>query len=235
MLKYKLVKVDFDKLEDAQKALYKQDGDDYILEVEGATSKTKLEEFRANNVLLTENAKKFENIDLDKYKQFQETDRKLRDKELIDKGDFETLVSERLAAHTSDANAKIETANNLAAETTLKYNTLIDKVEIEGAATKAFASHKIRPDAQSLIMADIKSRFSVDNGAVIGKDGDKIMTGKDGNLTVDEFVSNQPEFTRVPNNSGGGNGNEGDNTPGMNKGNTSTDRIANGLKALQAG
>lgn len=235
MLIFKLNKEEYDKLEDAQKALYKANGDDFILEVEGATSKTKLEEFRTNNHDLENKLKAFDGIDLEKYKTLQETDRKIRDKELIDKGDFETLVSERLAVSTSDFNAKLEVATTLATETTKKYNTLVDKVEIEGAATKAFTQHNIRPDAQNLIMADIKSRFSVDNGVVIGKDGEKIMTGKDGNLTVDEFVSNQPEFTRVPNNSGGGNGNEGDNTPGMNKGNTSTDRIANGLKALQAG
>jgi len=232
MLKFKVNKEEFDKLEESVQAYYSADGENYVMQIEGATSKDKLDEFRNTNVDLLKQVKANEGINMDKYNAMLETERKVRDKELIASGDFDTLVKERTASMQSDFQAKIDNANNSVIGITDKYNQLVTKTEIEGAAHKAFVSSKIRPEAQDAVMSQIRSTFSVDeNGAVVGKNGDAILTGADGNLTISEFVSNQPDFMRVPNQAGGGQGNEGDNHGGMIQGKTSQDKISNGLAA----
>lgn len=232
MLKYKLSKEDFEKLDDAVKAFYAADGDNYVLQAEGAVDKAKLDEFRQSNVDLLKKQKSLEGVDLDKYNSMLETERKIRDKELIDKGDIDTLIAERLAAQTSDFEAKLANAQGTATQATEKYHALVSKTEIEGAAFKAFGAAKIRPDAHDAVMAQIKSKFSVgEDGSVIAKDGDKILTGADGNLTIAEFVESQPDFMRVPNTPGAGDGNEHGKSP-MSQGSTSQEKIQSGLKEL---
>ena len=44
---------------------------------------------------------------------------------------------------------------------------------------------------------------------MVGKDGDTILTGANGNLTVSEFVAGQPEIFKIQSSGGNGNGNEG--------------------------
>jgi hypothetical protein len=230
MFKFRLNKEEHDALDDATKAFYSADGDNFVLQVEGAVSKDKLDEFRQSNVELLKKAKATEGVDLEKYNSMLETERKIRDKELIDKGDFDTLVSERTKNIANDYQAKLENATAQVSGFESKYNQLVSKHEIEGAALKAFGAHNIRPDAHSAVLAQIKSTFVVDNGSVIAKNGDSIITGVDGNLTIDEFVGNQPDFMRVPNTAGAGNGDESNN--GMSNGNSSRDKITSGLQAL---
>jgi len=229
-MKFKINKDEHEKLSDDFKALYVADGDNFTMQIEGAVDKTKLDEFRASNVDLLKQAKANEGIDMDKYNSMLETERKIRDKELIDKGDIETLIAERLANQKSDFEGKLLAATNMAGDATSKYHTLVSKTEIEGAAFKAFGATKIRPDAHDALMAQIKSTFKVEDGIVVGKNGEAILTGADGNLTIAEFVNNQPDFMRVPNSPGAGNGGEG-GEPNRSA-SSSHDKIAAGLKDL---
>tara|TARA_R100000541_G_scaffold28160_2_gene37479 strand:+ start:2235 stop:2942 length:708 start_codon:yes stop_codon:yes gene_type:complete len=235
MLKYKFNKDEFDGLSDELKALYSQDGENYILQAEGIADKSKLDEFRANNTELMKKNKQFEGVDLEKYNALQETERKLRDKELTDAGKIDTLISEKTAALTNDFNGKLENMTNQMTDWKNKYDNLATRHAIDGEAQKAFVEHKIRPEAQDGIMAQIKSKFSIDEtGVAVGRDGDKILSGSDGNLTIGEFVSNQPDFMRVPNSPGGGNGGGGGNQ-NQNENVSSVDKIASGLKTMKAG
>ena len=230
-MKFKLTKEEFEKLSDDFKAEYKAEGDNYILQGEGFADKDKLDEFRATNVDLLKKSKANEGIDMEKYNSMLETERRIRDKELIDKGDIDTLVAERLANQKNDFEAKLATATETAGNATSKYHTLVSKTEIEGAAFKAFGAAKIRPDAHDAVMAQIKSKFSVgEDGMVVAKEGDKILTGADGNLTIAEFVESQPDFMRVPNTPGGGK-DETSKSP-MSTGSTSQEKIQSGLKEL---
>lgn len=231
MLKFKLSKEEFDKTDDTLKAFYAADGDNFVLQAEGAADKSKLDEFRQSNVELMKKAKELEGVDLSKYKTLLETERKIRDKELIEKGDIETLIAERLANTENDYKGKLTNAETIAKENAEKYAQLLSKTEIEGAAFKAFGTAKIRPEAHEAVMAQIKSTFVVEDGKVIGKANGSILTGADGNLTIAEFVDKQPDFMRVPNTPGGAGGNDNDGAP-MSKGSTSQDKIQSGLKEL---
>jgi len=229
MLKFKIGSEDFDKLNDVEKTFYAQAGEGYQLQVDGATDKSKLDEFRATNVDLLKQQEAFKGVDLEKYRKLEEQERKLRDKELIDKGEFDTLLAENTNVMKSDYEAKLTILTNQLNESSGNYSSLIAKHEIEGAATKAFGEHKINPDAFDSVMAQIKSKFSIDNGQVVAKDGETILTGSDGNLTVSEFVAGQPEIFKIQSNGGRARGNEGSKP--MQEGRSSQDKIASGLKS----
>lgn len=207
MLKYKLDSAAFDKLNDVEKTFYAQSGEGYQLQVEGAADKSKLDEFRSSNVELMKKADQFKGVDLEKYNAALEKERQLRDKELIDKGEFDTLVAERTNSMKSDYEAKLEAQAKQLSELSSSNSSIISKYEIEGAAVKAFAEHKISPDAFEAVMAQIKNKFIIDNGKPVAREGDKILTGANGNLTVSEFVASQPEIFKIQSSGGNGNGN----------------------------
>ena len=230
MLKYKLNSADFEKLSEAEKTFYAQAGDGYQLQVEGATDKSKVDEFRQSNIKLMEEAKAFKDVDLDKYNAAMEKERALRNKELIDKGEFDTLLAEHTNAMKSDHDAKIEALSSKYDKLSSSHNATISKYEIEGAANKAFGAHKINPDAYDSIMAQIKTKFTIDNGQAVAKDGDKIIAGANGNLTIDEFVSSQPEIFKLQSSGGSGQGNNR-TTAGQGV-QTSREKITAGLASL---
>ena len=226
-LKYIVDTAAFDSMNDVEKTFYKADGDNYRLEVDGAVDKSKLDEFRTSNVQLLKDAEKFKDVDLDAYSKVMEQQRKIRDDELIKKGDVDTLLKEKTNNMRSDFEAKIATLTGDYEGMSGKYSSLITKHEIEGAATKAFTEYKISPDAHDAVMAQIKSKFVFDNGQVVAKNGDVIEAGENGNLTVSEFVKNQPEMFKVQSSGGAGNGGQG--TAGSGNTMTSTQRIAAAL------
>ena len=206
MLKFKIDSENFTALNEVEQTFYAQSGEGYQLQVEGAADKSKLDEFRATNVDLLKQQDALKGIDVAKYRAMEEQERKLRDKELIDKKDFDGLISERTNSLKSDYEAKIQALTSQLNDSTGNYNNLITKTEIEGAAVKAFTEHKISPDAYEAVLSQINTKFSVDNGRVIAKDGDNILTGANGNLTVSEFVASQPEIFKIQSNGGNGNG-----------------------------
>ena len=209
MLKYKIDSEQFNTLNEMEQTFYAQSGEGYQLQVEGATDKSKLDEFRSSNVDLLKQQEAYKGVDLAKYRELEEQERKLRDKELIDKKDFDGLISERTNSLKSDYEAKIQALTSQLNDSTGNYNTVVSKYEIEGAAVKAFTEHKISPDAYDAVLSQINSKFSVDNGRVIAKDGDSILTGANGNLTVSEFVAAQPEIFKIQSSGGNANGGNG--------------------------
>ena len=207
MLKFKLDSKSFTALNEVEQSFYAKLGEGYELQVEGAADKSKLDEFRSSNVEHMKKAELYKGVDLEKYRAMEEQERQLKDQELIKSGDIEGLVSQRTTSIVSDYEAKISTLNEQIKSSTGNYNTVVSKYEIEGAAVKAFTEHKISPDAFDAIMSQINNKFSIDNGRVIAKDGDNILSGSNGNLTVSEFVASQPEIFKIQSSGGNGSGN----------------------------
>ena len=207
MLKFKLDSENFTALNEVEQSFYSKSGDAYLLQVEGAVEKSKLDEFRSSNVEHMKKAELYKGIDLDKYHAMQEQERQLKDQELIKSGDIEGLVTQRTNSIVSDYEAKISTLNEQVKNSNSNHDTVVSKYEIEGAAVKAFSEHKISPDAFNAVMSQINTKFSIDNGRVIAKDGDNILAGANGNLTISEFVGSQPEIFKIQSNGGNGSGN----------------------------
>mgnify|MGYP003643699049 FL=1 len=206
MLKFKIDSENFTALNEVEQTFYAQSGEGYQLQVEGAADKSKLDEFRATNVDLLKQQDALKGIDVTKYRAMEEQERKLRDKELIDKKDFDGLISERTNSLKSDYEAKIQALTSQLNDSTGNYNNLITKTEIEGAANSAFSKHSIRPSLSNAAMLLVKNTFSVDQGRVIAKDGDNILAGANGNLTISEFVDSLGEDFKIQSNGGNGNG-----------------------------
>lgn len=227
MLKFKLDEETFSTLNEVEQTFYAKAGDGYQLQVDGATDKSKLDEFRATNVDLLKQQEQYKGVDLEKYRALEEQERKLRDKELIDKGEFDTLVAERTNSIKSDYEAKLSNANEQAQTLEQRYNSLLSETKIGGAANKAFVEHKIKPSLYEAAMLQVNSKFTIDNGQVIAKDGDSILSGADGNLTVSEYVASLGEDYRIPSSGGRATGSDGGSV--MQQGQSSSDRIRAGL------
>ena len=213
-LKFEITVEEHEKLDEAKQGLYKKDGDNYRLDVSGAVPKSKLEEFRTYNHELENQLKAFEGLDPDKYKAMIKTQEQLDDKKLIDAGEIETLVSNKVEAATSDFQSKLDAANKRNDALAAQLADRDVKELIENSAHKAFTEHRIRPEVQDDLMKSIKSTFSVKDGKAVGMDGETILAGANGNLSINEFVEGKPDFMKIPSNGGkggenGGSGNSG--------------------------
>jgi len=229
-LEYNLDKSGFGKLSEDVQKLYKSDGDNYQLNVKGAVSKSKVDEFRDNNIQKDKDyaalEKKYSGVDLDKYAEFQATQQKIDDKKLIDAGDIDALVAGKVSVVESDYKAKLDHANQTIDDLTANNSSIVSKYEIQGATSKAFSEFKIRPEMQAALTSQINSKFTVKEGKVVAMEGNNIVTGKDGNLSINEFVSTQPDIMKIP--SSGGNGNGGGGGVGQSD-RSSADKIKSGL------
>src|SRR5947207_9062698 len=74
----------------------------WVLDADGAADKSKLEEFRSNNVALLkqleEQAKKFEGIDPEQVRKLAEEKQRLEDEQRVKAGEFDKVLDGRLKA-----------------------------------------------------------------------------------------------------------------------------------------
>jgi hypothetical protein len=102
-LKAVLSKDDFDHLEDGAKSLYtEQDDGSFVLDVEDKDFKSKLSEFRSNNIKLAKELElarsqldQFKGVDPTKYAEMSKKLDELEDKNLLDAGKIDELVATR--------------------------------------------------------------------------------------------------------------------------------------------
>ena len=231
MLKGKLDNDAYGKLDESVQAFYKKDGDSYVLQAEGVVTKDKLDEFRENNIELKNKLAEFDGLSVDEFKSMKQ---ELKEIKMSGMGDDEKLdvLKSDYEAKLETARAEVENAQNQISELQNVNNQTISKFEIQGAAQKAFSEHKIRPEAQEHLMNSINSKFTIKDGVVVAMDGDKIVAGSNGNLTVSEYIANQDDFLKIPSSGGFGNGGGGD---GNSADKSSTDKIASGLTKLVGG
>ena len=139
MLKFKLDAEKFRTLNEVEQSFYAKSGDGYQLQVEGATDKAKLDEFRASNVDLLKQQEAYKGIDVSKYRDFEEQARKIKDKEFVDAKDIDGLIAHRTNSLKSDMQGKIDALTGQLNDSNGRYNGLVTKTEIEGAANVAFS------------------------------------------------------------------------------------------------
>src|ERR1043166_4842669 len=81
-------------------SLYVERDGGWVLDVDGAVDKAKLDEFRANNIALNnqlaEQKKRFEGIDPDEVRKLAEEKRKLEEAQQLKGGEVEKVVESRL-------------------------------------------------------------------------------------------------------------------------------------------
>lgn len=222
----KLTKDQYEKLPDFLQDGYEQnsDGTYKLKEVEGMIDKKKLDEFRENNRTLQTQIEEvqtqlavFEGVDVDKFKELQEQQRQLEEKELIEAGDIDKIVEARIkpVVEAKDKEIKALAEQNSTANTQLSV-LMIDDVTADLATAVG---------VESTALMDVKSRarsqFKIKDGKAVAVDGEgNAVYGEDGvtPLALDKswmenLKTNAPHLFKPAKGTGADNEN-GTRTPG---------------------
>jgi hypothetical protein len=214
-----------DGLSDAVKELYKKDGDDYRLEVEGMVPKASLDEFRDSNVELkkknedlAKQLKQWDGIDITKVRENQELEKKVKEGELVKAGKLDELKSSWLDPIKTEFQTKLDQITQANTHLT----TQLESMQIDGELSKLAATKGIRPTAIEDMLHRGKKVFKLKDGKVVAQAGDgTTLTTKTGDpmtmtAWVDTLAADAPHLFQPsggggapPANPNGGGGNNG--------------------------
>jgi len=156
--------------------------------------KTKLDEFRSNNVKLMKEmetlASKFEGIDVDNYKEMSEQQEKMRNKKLIDAGKIDELLEEKTKQMRETHNKEIHKTTEVNQSLQDQLAKLVIDNAVRDSATKAGVVDTGMDD----ILLRSKSVFSLVEGKAVPTDnqGNTIYGhGTTDPMSVNEWVKSQ--------------------------------------------
>jgi len=200
-LKYKYLKKD--EVPGEHAALYIEKDGVFVLDVEGASDKAKLEEFRANNIKLQNDLKKFEGIDAEKAKELLKRQVELDEQNLIKSGDVTKIVESKIAPFRIELDKERDEKKQLRSQ--LDTFTLAQTLQTLG--TKA----GVRPSALPDLQARARGAFNVIDGQIVPVDASMTLDG-----WLDALKADAPHL--FAENSGGGASGNGSGGAGFNSG-----------------
>ena len=158
----------------------------FYLDVEGAVSadvhKTKVAEFRDKNIELLQEAKKFKDVDPDKYrkmlKRVPELEKLVKDGVSADKVD--KLVSDRIAQMKTEYEEKEKGHLTIIDKQSRQLESLVIDTKFSAAAVEK----GVRPEAISDVILRAKGVFKVEEGKAVPYEGDNVIYGKDGSKAM---------------------------------------------------
>jgi len=204
-------------------ALYVERDGALVLDVDGAVDKSKLDEFRTNNITLSnelaEQKKRFEGIDPDEARRLADEKRRLEEAQQLKAGETEKVVEARVKA------ARGEREKQLAAAASERdaLNSRLVSIQIDQGVVAAATKRGLRATAMPDITARARNVFRLVNGVptAFEADGQTVRVGKDGSaaMTLDEWVEQQvadaPHL--FESNAGGGAASNGSGGAGGNR------------------
>lgn len=165
-------------------------------EEEFTNQKTKLDEFRSNNVKLMKDMEslttKFEGIDVDAYADMVSKQEKLNNKKLIDAGKIDELLDEKTKSMREVHNKELSKTNEVNQSLQNQLAKLVIDNAVRDSATKAGVVDTGMDD----ILLRSKSVFSLKDGKAIPTDnaGNTIFGhGTSEPMTVSEWVNAQQD------------------------------------------
>jgi hypothetical protein len=178
-----------------QQSFYVERDGAWLLDADGVVSQTKLDEFRQNNIALTNQLKKFEGIDPDAVHQLAEDKRKLEEAQQIKAGEVDKVVAARLKAELDKVHAPV------VAERDALHGRLT-AIQIDQAVVNEATKRGLRPTAIQDITSRARTTFKLVNGVpqAFEADGQTARMGKDGVTPmtlaewVDALVSDAPHL-----------------------------------------
>lgn len=175
-LKFKIAKLE--DVEEQFRGLYEAGADGaYYLTVEGAVSKDKLDEFRNTNIDLIKKLEPFKNVDPAKLQEMIDNERKIQEKKLIDAGDIDGLVAQRVATMKEQYERQIGELNGNYEQANRQLEVLV----IDNAVREQAIKFGVAPTAVDDVLLRAKTVFKVEGGQPVAKDRDgKVIYGKDG-------------------------------------------------------
>lgn len=184
------LKGEITKLEDVPenvRPLYVKEGEKFVLDVEGLVPKAKVDEFRNNNVQLQQQLDKLKDIDPVKYHELTALQRKIDEKELLEKGEVEKVVNLRVGEMKTNFETQIGTLQNENSSAKAQLAVLL----IDNAVRIAAAKNGVVPTAIDDVVLRARSLYVVDKGAPVPKnEKGEVVYGKDGTtpMPMDEWL-----------------------------------------------
>lgn len=184
----------------------------WVLDAEGVAEKSKLDEFRSNNVellrQLEEQRKRFEGIDPEQVRKLSEEKQRLEDEQRVKAGEFDKVLDGRLKA------AKTEWDRQFSAVTSERdaLSSRLTVIQIDQGVIASATKRGLRATALPDITARARNVFKLVNGVptAFDADGKTVRSGKDGitPMTLEEWLDTQ--VSEAPHlfesNAGGGGG-----------------------------
>ena len=184
-----------DEIPADQQALYVERDGAWCLDVDGVADKSKLDEFRANNIALSnqlaEQKKRFEGIDPEQVRKLGEEKQRLEEAQQLKSGEVDKVVEGRLRT------AKTEWDKQFSAVTSERdsLNARLTAIQIDQGVITTATKRGLRPTAIPDITARARTVFRLVDGAprAYEADGQTVRIGKDGMtpMTLDEWVEQQ--------------------------------------------
>ena len=171
--------------------------------------KTKVEEFRTNNIELQKTIdtmkgemEKFKDLDPAKYAEMAATIEKIQEKKLIDEGEFDKLLEQRTTKMKDDFDSQLEIlkkGSETSAINADKYKKELSTLKVDTAVSTAISDVAVpRKGAMVDIMARANRTFGIDEDGKItaARDG-KALFNKDGApLSIADWAEEQ--LTEAP-------------------------------------
>jgi hypothetical protein len=175
--------------------LYAEREGAWVLDVDGAVDKSKLDEFRTTNVTLLKERddlkKRFEGIDPDEVRKLADEKRRLEEAQQLKAGEVEKVVEARVKALKSDYDKQLSTATS--ERDTL--NARLVAIQIDQGVIGAASKRGLRATAMPDITSRARGVFRLVNGVptAFEADGQTVRVGKDGvsPMTLEEWVDTQ--------------------------------------------
>ncbi|MCA1800048.1 MAG: hypothetical protein LC687_05470 [Actinobacteria bacterium] len=220
---------DINSVDESARNFYVEDNGKYVLDVEGAVPKDKLDEFRNNNIELNNQLSKFKNVDPAKYSSLLELETKVKDSQLVEAGKIDEAVENRVSSLKDEYSRQVEESKG---EVSKLRGLLQQKAltsEIGAQASKAGVVDSAFDD----VALRAKGVFSVDDeGNLVPLDGKgNVIYGKNGTdpMSVQEWMKglakSAPHLFKGSQGGGASNTRSGANTANM----SSVGKITAGL------
>jgi hypothetical protein len=170
----------------------------WLLDTDGVVSQTKLEEFRANNIALSNQLKRFDGIDPDAVRQLADDKRKLEEAAQIKAGEVDKVIDARMKA----ARAEWDKTHGVVVAERDTLTGRLTAIQIDQAVVTEATKRGLRPTAIADITARARVNFKLVNGVpqAFEADGQTARMGKDGTSPmtlaewVDALVSDAPHL-----------------------------------------
>jgi hypothetical protein len=170
----------------------------WLLDADGVVSQSKLDEFRQNNITLTNQLKRFDGIDPDAVRQLAAEKQRLEDEQRLKDGKFQEVLDARLKTARADWD---KTHGVVVAERDALTGRLT-AIQIDQAVVSEATKRGLRPTALTDITARARQTFKLVNGVpqAFEADGQTARMGKDGASPmtlaewVDALVSDAPHL-----------------------------------------
>lgn len=192
-LKYQITKLD--DVPENVRSMYRPEGSVFVLDVDGAVPKDRLDEFRNNNIQLQQQLDKLKDIDPVKYRELTVIQQKLEEKELLDKGEVDKVVNLRVDQMRTEMQTTIDTQGAQLTAAQAQLNKLLVDNVVKSAALK----HGVLAEAVDDVVLRAKSIYSVKDGVPTPtNEKGEVIYSKDGKtpMPVEEWLTDLKKTAR---------------------------------------